>query len=303
MRIDEGAAATAATANPFKVRAARIAINFFDELEQPLVAGRSFDSRDLEPAAHTIIVNTTFAERAFGSINVIGRRVRETAPDGTAVGPWLTIVGVAGHMGVHALTPSEDDGVYLPLAEGDVNPVRLAIWVRGDPATIAPRLHALARAVDANAVITVPIPLDEMFEGDWYFLRAFVGGAALLVAVLLSLAASALYAILSLVVTQRTREIGIRVALGANRWGIAREVASRAVVQIGAGVLLGLPVAGALCYEFLELTGFGRSITGAVAITLLLGVSVMLLVSVTACTVPTLRALRIAPMDALRKEG
>jgi predicted permease len=303
MRIDQGAATGAATADPFKVRAARIAINFFDELEQPLVAGRNFDSRDLEQSTHTIIVNTTFAERAFGSTNVIGRRVRETAPDGTPLGPWLDIVGVVGHLGVHALTPSEDDGVYLPLAEGDVNPVRLAIWVRGDPATIAPRLYALARAVHSNAVITVPIPLDEMFEGDWYFLRAFVGGAALLVAVLLSLAASALYAILSLVVTQRTREIGIRVALGANRWGIAREVASRAVVQIGAGVLLGLPVAGALCYEFLELTGFGRSITGAVAITLLLGVSVMLLVSVTACTVPTLRALRIAPMDALRKEG
>jgi ABC-type antimicrobial peptide transport system permease subunit len=121
--------------------------------------------------------------------------------------------------------------------------------------------------------------------------------------VLLSLAASALYAILSLVVSQRTREIGIRVALGANRWGIARAVATRAVVQIGVGVLVGLPFAGALCYEFLELTGSGRSVPGAVAMASVLGVSVMLLVSLTACTVPTLRALRIAPMDALRKEG
>ena len=149
----------------------------------------------------------------------------------------------------------------------------------------------------------MPIPLDEMFEGDWYLLRAFVLGAALLVGVLLSLAASALYAILSLVVSQRTHEIGIRVALGANRWGIARDVATRAVVQIGVGVLLGLPFAGALSYEFLELTGSGGSVPGAVAIALVLGVSVMLLVSLTACTVPTLRALRIAPMDALRKEG
>jgi len=149
----------------------------------------------------------------------------------------------------------------------------------------------------------MPIPLDEMFEGDWYLLRAFVVGAALLVGVLLSLAASALYAILSLVVSQRTREIGIRVALGANRWGIARDVATRAVVQIGAGVLLGLPFAGALCYEFLELTGLGRSVPDAVAMASVLGVSVMLLVSLAACTVPTLRALRIAPMDALRTEG
>jgi predicted permease len=315
MDVDQDATAVSTTAaglprataaesrGPFKVRTARIAIDFFDELEQPLVAGRGFDSRDLQDGARTIIVNTTFAQRAFGSTNPIGRRVRQATSDRAAAGPWLEIVGVVGHMGVHALTPSEDDGVYLPLAEGDVNPVRLAIWVRGDPAVLAPRVQELARAVDPNAVIAMPIPLDEMFEGDWYFLRAFVMGAGLLVGVLLSLAASALYAILSLVVSQRTREIGIRVALGANRWGIARDVATRAVVQIGAGVLLGLPFAGALCYEFLELTGSGGSVPVAVGMASVLGVSVMLLVSVAACTVPTLRALRIAPMDALRAEG
>ena len=91
-------------------------------------------------------------------------------------------------------------------------------------------------------------------------------------------------------------------ALGANRWAIARGVATGAVVQIGGGVLVGLPFAGALCYEFLELTGSG-SVPGALAMASVLGVSVMLLVSLTACTVPTLRALRIAPIDALRQEG
>jgi predicted permease len=287
---------------PLKVRAARIAIDFFDQVQRPLVSGRSFDSRDLRSDAHNIIVNTTFAQRAFGASNPIGRRLRQTTSDGTAVGPWLEIIGVVGPMGVHALTPSQDDGVYLPMAEGDVNPVRLAIWTRGDPSALAPRVHELARAVDPNAVIATPIPLDQMFEGDWYFLKALVVGVAVLVGVLLSLAASALYAILSLVVTQRTREIGIRVALGANHSRIVRDVAARAVVQIGIGVLLGLPFAGALCYEFLEVTGSG-SVPGAVAMALGVGAAVMLVVSLTACTVPTLRALRIAPVDALRADG
>src|SRR4026207_499663 len=112
--------------------------------------------------------------RAHASPRPRGRRVRQAAPKRAPVGPWLEIVGVVGHMGVHALTPSQDDGVYLPLAEGDVNPVRLAIWVRGDPAVFAPRVHELARTVDPNAVIAIPIPLDEMFEGDWYLLRVFV---------------------------------------------------------------------------------------------------------------------------------
>jgi hypothetical protein len=284
------------------VRAARIATDFFDALAQPLVVGRNFDSRDLQKNAHTIIVNTTFAERAFGATNAIGRRVRQTTSDGAPVGPWLDIVGVVGHMGVHPLTPSQDDGVYLPLAAGDVNPVRLAIWTRQDPAAIASRVQAVARAVDPHAVIAMPIPLDDMFEGDWYFLRSFVVAAAVLVGVLLSLAASALYAILSLVVSQRTREIGIRVALGADRWRVARDVGARAVLQVGAGVLLGLPFAGALCYEFLELTGSGGSVPGAVAMAAGLGLTVMFLVSLAACTVPTLRALRIAPVDALRQE-
>jgi putative ABC transport system permease protein len=285
------------------VRTARIAVDFFSELKQPLVAGRAFDSSDLQKNARTVIVNTTFAQRAFGSANPLGRRVRQVTSDRSHVGPWLEIVGVVGRMGLHPLTPSQDDGVYVPLAEGDVNPVRLAIWTRGKPASLGPRVHELARAVDPNAVIATPVPLNEMFEGDWYFLRAFVVGAALLVGVLLSLAASALYAILSLIVSQRTREIGIRVALGASRWGIVRDVATRAVVQIGIGVMIGLPFAGTLCYEFLELTGSGGSVSGAVAMASVLGLSVMLLVSLAACTVPTLRALRIAPMDALRKEG
>ncbi|HET9373141.1 MAG TPA: ABC transporter permease [Vicinamibacterales bacterium] len=301
MDVEDDATASAA-AGPFKVRTARIAIDFFDQLNQPVVAGRAFDSRDLNQDAGTVIVNTTFARRAFGSNNAIGRRVRLVASDRAPVGGWLEIVGVVGRMGVHPLTPSEDDGVYFPVAEGDVNPLRLAIWTRGDPAALAPRVHELAGAVDPNAVITMPVPLDQMFEGDWYFLKAFVLAAAILVGVLLSLAASALYAILSLAVSQRTREIGIRVALGADRWRIARDVASRAVVQIGIGVLIGLPFAGALCYEFLELTRSGASIPGAAAMAAVLGGTVMLLVALTACTVPTLRALRIAPVDALRKD-
>ena len=290
-------------AGPLKVRAAMIAIDFFDALQQPLLAGRGFDSRDLINDAKTIIVNTTFAQRAFGSTNVIGRHVRQVASNGEPAGPWREIVGVVGHMGIHPLTPSQDEGVYLPLAAGDVNPVQLAIWARHDPAGLAHRVQEVARVVDPDAGIAIPIPLDQMFEGDWYLLRGLVVGAAILVFVLLSLATSALFAILSLVVSQRTREIGIRVALGADRWRIARDVATRAVLQIGAGVLIGLPFAGALCYEFLEVTGAGGSVPGAVAMASVLGVTVLVLVSFTACTVPTLRALRIAPIDALRRDG
>ncbi|MEZ5290993.1 MAG: ABC transporter permease [Vicinamibacterales bacterium] len=300
--VETDQAAQAGAAGPFKVRTARVATDFFEALAQPLVAGRGFRSADLDPAARSAIVNTTFARRAFGASNPIGRRVRETTTEGAPAGPWLEVVGVVGRLGVHALTPSQDDAMYVPMAAGDVNPVRLAVWAPGGPTVLAPRVRELARAVDPDAVVAAAVPLDQMFEGDWYLLRALVLGAVLLVAVLLSLAASALYAILSLAVSERTREIGIRVALGAGRWGVARDVAARAIVQIGAGVLLGLPLAIPLCYEFLEVTGVGPSVPGAMGLGVGLGASVLLVVSLIACTAPTLRALRIAPMDALRRD-
>src|SRR6185369_6404680 len=101
MSVERDATVVAApNAGPFKVRTARIATDFFDQLEHPLVAGRAFDARDLRKDAGSIIVNTTFAQHAFGSLNPIGRRVRQTSSDGESAGPWLEIVGVVGHLGL-----------------------------------------------------------------------------------------------------------------------------------------------------------------------------------------------------------
>lgn len=292
----------AASTERRQVRTSRVAVDFFTQLGRPLVAGREFDARDLAPGARAIVVNTTFAQRAFGAIDVVGRRMRTLTTDGAPDGDWLEIVGVVGPMGVHALTPNQDDGVYLPLAEGAANPVRVAIWGHGDAAALAGRVRTVAAAADASAVVSMPLSLADTFEGDWYLLNGVVAAALLLVAVLLSLATSALYAILSLVVLQRTREIGIRVALGASRGDIVRVVARRAVAQIAVGVLLGLPVAGLVSYEYLGLTGLGPSVPAAAAMAAGLGASVLVLVSMTACAAPTLRALRIAPTEAMRAE-
>ncbi|MGE3277618.1 MAG: ABC transporter permease [Vicinamibacterales bacterium] len=303
LQIEPRAAGEAVAPGPFRVRTARVATEFLGQLGQPILAGRDFETRDLGEFASTVIVNTTFAQRAFGTANPVGRRVREVSTDGMPNGPWREIVGVVGHLGAHAITPSEDDAAYLPLAAGEANPVRIAVRAGGGTAALASRIREIATAVDPAAVVTATVPLDAMFEGDWYLLRLFVLAAVILVGVLLSLATSALYAILSLVVSRRTREIGIRVALGASRREIARDVSLRAVAQISVGVLLGLPLAGALCYEFLELTGSNHALPGAVTLALALGVMVMVLVATTACTVPTLRALRITPTDALRQDA
>ena len=121
-------------------------------------------------------------------------------------------------------------------------------------------------------------------------------GAGILVGILVMLAASGIYAIMSFSVAERTREIGIRTTLGARRGSIALTVARRAVAQLGVGVLLGMPIARWL---FLQLQ-VGSKYPASVVV-LILGVSVVVLIGLLACTAPTLRALRIMPTDALRE--
>ena len=192
-----------------------------------------------------------------------------------------------------------DQGLYHPVAPGEINPLRLAIHVGDDPTSFTPRLRALASEVDPTATISSPVALDEVFSfntvtRDWVKI-----GAGTLIAVLVGLSVSGIYALMSFTVAQRTRELGIRSALGAQRNRIVFTIAGRALAQLGVGVLLGMPIAGRLLFE---LSGAGRTSTHSpILVTLLVGVSVMVLIGMAACTAPTLRALRIMPTEALRE--
>jgi putative ABC transport system permease protein len=277
------------------VRTARVAIDFFESLGRPILAGRGFDEGDLEGERQAVIVNTTFVERVLGGQNAVGRRIRFRPWGDGEPGPWKEIVGVVGHLGMRMISARNDQGVYEPLAPGELSSVRLGIRVGEDPASFAPRLRALAREVDPDAIVSVTGPLDDVYEGDWYILLASSLGAGLLVCVLLALAASGIYAIMSFSVAQRTKEIGVRAALGASRPDLVRTVARRAIAQLGAGVLLGMPLSGVFFSS-----GGGSLYAGAVRM-LLVGTAVMTLVGLLACTGPTLRALRVDPREALNE--
>jgi ABC-type antimicrobial peptide transport system permease subunit len=188
------------------------------------------------------------------------------------------------------------------LVPGSVSRVLLAIEADGEPMTLAPRVREIAREVDSRMVIASPTTLDRVFEGDWYIMTAVVGGAALLVGVLLTLAASGLYAIMSFTIAERTREIGIRIALGADRRSIALQVARRALIQITIGVALGLPFAASVFFEMQEQSA-APSAWLAIGLALVEGIGIILVVALAACLVPTRRALRISPVEALKSDG
>jgi len=280
-----------------RVRAAMVAPGFFEALRTPVLTGRTFDGRE-----QTVIVNTSFVKNVLGNRNAVGKRLRYRAENNAAPGPWLEIVGVVGHLGMRSLTPDRDEGIYQPLAPGSVQRIRLAIEATGEPMALAPRVREIAREIDQRMVIASPITLDRVFEGDWYIMTAIVGGAVVLVGVLLALAASGLYAIMSFTIAARRREIGIRIALGADRRNIALQVARRALIQISIGVALGLPIAGMIFFEMQE-QSTAPSAWLAIGLALAQGVGILLLVALAACVVPTRRALGISPVEALKGDG
>jgi len=280
------------------VKTARVDVDFFQALEQPILSGRGFDASDLGEDRSAVIVNTILADRLLGGRNPIGRRLRYSASGDDEPGPWYEIVGVVGPLGMDLPTPGP--GFYEPAAPGEIYPPLLAVHVGGDPESFTPRVRALADEVDPTAIIGTVV-LGEIRTDDWVNGVAMTLGSAVFLGILLMLAASSIYAIMSFSVAERTREIGIRVALGARRSRIAFTVARRALAQLGVGVLLGMPVAGFLFVQLRIGLGNPSSAYSASVLVLSVGVGVVGLIGMLACTAPTLRALRIQPTEALRE--
>jgi predicted permease len=285
------------------VRTARVDVGFLEALSSPILAGRDFDRADLDRDTPPVIVNTVFVERLLGGRDPIGRRVRFSGSEGTAEAPWFEIVGVVGHLGANMVNPAGDEVVYVPAAPGEINPVQFGLHIGGAPEAMAPRVRQLVEEVDPGLVVSAPVVLSSVYQGDWYLSVGVAVGLLVLVGVLLVLASSGIYAMMSFSVSERTREIGIRAALGASRRALVLAVLRRSLVQIGVGAALGLPLAARVFFELRRDTGEGASPVSAILLAMGLAVGVVSIVALSSCLVPTRRVLGIAASVALRAEG
>jgi hypothetical protein len=308
VEVDEGGAAPLDRDYPaYRVSSAAVAPDYFDVLGAPVLAGRAFRAAEAEIGARVVIVNRAFVDRVLGGRNPIGRRVRDLhfeeadEPPGRPrePGPWHEIVGVARDMGMSTADDPKIAGVYHPLAPAALAaPVHVAIHLRGDPGAFAPRLRAVATAVDPALRLDAVRPMAELsdaaahFIGFWFRLTVLVS----VVAVVLSL--SGIYAVMSFTVVRRTREIGVRTALGASAPRVVGAVLRRPLGQVGLGVAVGGVLAGGLFF-----TIRGGPVSAASSAQLAAYVAFMLTVCLLACVVPTRRALRIPPTEALRADG
>jgi predicted permease len=277
---------------------------FFEAFDRPIVAGRAFHGGDFSPAARTVIVNEAFV-RGFvqrGIASPLGARLRYSSESGVSVAePPFEIVGVVRDLG---LDPGEqgDEAAYVfhAASAATVSPLVMNVRLRGNPATLAARLPTIAANVDSGLSVHEARPLDESIWQRDYWMVAPVGAAAAVSALVLFLSAMGLFSLMSITVSRRTREIGLRMALGANPRRVLARIVAHAMVLMGSGVTAGV----GLVLLFVAMGGgpTGRPAEDVVSFAAWIGMTsaVMLGAGLIACIEPALRALRINPMDALR---
>ncbi len=199
---------------------------------------------------------------------------------------------------MNPINPARDEGVYHPFGPGERHPVGFVIEAGDDPAAFTPRLRAIAAEVDPMAMIQQPMLLSDLDDFNTLANRALGVVLVLLSVIAIILSAAGLYALMSFTVAQRTREIGVRTALGAHPGSIAYTIARRAAIQLGLGVVLGAAFAAYILGIFSrEATIKPQNMSLVVAAV----VAGTVLVGVLACLVPTHRGLRIQPAEALRE--
>ncbi len=271
---------------------------FFDVVGAPVISGRALTTTDAEHRTRAVLVNETFVDEVLGGRNPIGRRFRYWSTEEPTAESWYEIVGVAPDLSVSEQGTSYDrTRIYqttLPRATG---PLRLAIHVRGDPQRFAVRLRELAQATDPALRVIDPKPLPLLESPNSAGMAYGFGLMVSLTALTLMLSLAGVYAVTAFAVARRTREIGVRVALGARPLHVLTIVFKRPLVQMALGIGVGAILGFALAND--DLSAVHLDVLGQAAVFALATIVCCAL----ACIVPTRRALSIQPTEALREEG
>ncbi len=266
---------------------------FLESIGGHTMAGRSFTATDfVVGAAPVAIVNQPFVDRFFAGRSPVGRRVRVSTEG------WREIVGVVPELGVSAGDRGSAAGVYVPLPDRTPS-MHLAIRTAGNPNTLAGPLRRAVVDVDPKADLRSIRPLEDVGREQRSFLSGMASAMTALGVMALLLSVVSIYALLSFMVTRRTREIGIRVALGARRSQVLTTVAGSAFALLAAGAALGT-VAGVTLAGFQSVMLIRMPSVGVVTPGIVIGA--LALASLAAAWLPTRRALRIRPSEALASE-
>ena len=273
---------------------------YFEAMRIPLRRGRFFNNGDGQDAPPVGIINETLARRFWPNGDALGKRFKFGAPEDKTA--WRRIVGVIADVRQMRLNEPAHQEMYFPYWQAKDNwmvPRDLAIRTSGDPLGLAVATRQAVWSIDRDQPVSNVMTLDDLLDHEVAHRRvqaALLGGLASLA---LILACVGIYGVLSYLVTQRTQEIGIRVALGANGADVFRTVAGHGMTLAAIGILAGAAAALALSRMLASLL-FGVQATDPV--TYAGAVAVFATVALLACYFPARRAARVDPMVALRHE-
>lgn len=274
----------------------RVSPGFFATLRVPFVTGRSFLETEISPTPVTVIVSERLAARFWPGQDPIGKQLKFGSLESD--NPWMSIVGVVRDVRYRRLSRLDPDpDIYLPFADNNAQ-IALAIRTTVPPDSAVKSVRGAIRAAHSSIPIYGVASMDEQIRNQSSLARFITWVMGVFAGIALGLCALGIYGVMSYTVTQRTREIGIRLSLGAQPWGaLATIVGSGArlvVAGMGIGTMASLGLRQAMSTQLVDVP----LIAPAAGIALL----VFAAVGLAACVVPGLRATRIDPIDALQHE-
>jgi putative ABC transport system permease protein len=284
------------TGEPPEVNYRTASPDYFRALEVPVIAGRTFTREDTPTSLVTVVINRTLAERFFSDRDPIGQRIR-IGPNPKAA--WRTIVGVVGDMRQSGPEAPARPELYLPIAQDTHADLTLAIRTQSEPMALAATLRDVVHSIDPTLPVIGTTTMEQILDEHVASRRLLMILLSIFAGVALTLALIGVYGVMGNAVSQRTNEIGVRMALGAQRGEIMGMILREGARLGVAGLALGVGVSLAAT-RFIASSLFGVTPTDAstyVAVVLL-----MLAVGLFACYLPARRASRVDPLAAIRAE-
>jgi len=268
---------------------------YFQAMGIPLKRGRSFTSNDRKGSGRVVIVSEAFASRFFPNEDALGKRIHVTQGPET----WREIIGIAGDTKQYGLDRTSPAQVYEPLAQMPFSFMTFVVKTTGNPMALARSIEQRIQHVDPEQPVTMVRPLQQILDGSIAGERTGMLLLTVFAAIALLMAATGLYGVMAYSVTQQTREIGLRMALGAERGRVLKLVVGHGMLLTTIGLAIGLAGSLALTrlmHDFLYETSATDPVVFA-------GISVTLAcVSLLACCIPAWRASKVEPVVALRHE-
>ena len=278
-------------------RFASVTPSFFTVLKTPIIEGRGFNESDRPGSLDVVIVSKAFVKKFFPTTDPIGRRIR--FGNGQSTGPWLTIVGVSGDMFTGDQENPYSPTMFRPFAQSRTSFVYIAARTAGPPLSITQGVRDVLNSLNTDIPLYWAQSFEDAVAQSLWFINVFGTMFMIFGFVALFLASVGLYAVMSFSVSRRTREVGIRMALGAQGGDVVRMIFGQGLWQLGIGMAVGLAMALGVS-QLLKVILFqveprDPTIYAGVAL-------VLVVVGLVACLVPAKRATLVDPLVALRSD-